>query len=406
MSGLVILLLQTVTAPAAPALDLATVEAQALARHPAIRRAAAEVDAARGRAAQMGAWPNPVIGGSAEELRPRESASGAFGGFVQQTIPLGGKRSAAHAAGTREVEVAEAALAAARQQVLAGVRDRYYHVLIAEERLRVTARLKDLAVETAVIAKQLFNVGMADQPDVLTAEAEAARAGAELVSAGAARMAAWQQLAAAAADPSLAPQPLGAKVGDALPALDRDTALARVLSDNGALQEAARLAASARATVDVEKRSTRPDLFLRADAGSNRETSGGRAIGPQFGVEAGLSIPLFNRNRGGIASATSRVVGAEAAVEEMRLALTGRFAETFAQYDGARAMVEAYRADVLPRVERAYALQLAKYREMAAAYPAVLQAQRTVFLMTDQYLEAIDRAWMAASTLRSALAVR
>lgn len=402
------MLLQTLTssAPAAPPLDLAALEAQALARHPAIARAAADVDAARGRASQMGAWSNPVIGGSAEELRPRESPSGSFGGFVQQTIPLGGKLSSARALGNRDVEVAEAALVSARQMVLASVRERYYRVLVADERVAVTTRLSDLAAETAVIAKQLFNVGIADQPDVLTSEAEAARARADLSVVSVRRVSAWQQLASAVADPSLKPQTLTAKISDALRPFDRDVALASVLAESGMLQEAARASASAKAAVDVERRVTRPDLFVRADAGRNRELNGGRAIGPQFGVEAGISIPLFNRNRGGIAAATARVVSADAFVEDVRLHLADRFATVFAEYEGARTTVETYRADVLPRVERAFELQLAKYREMAAAYPAVLQAQRTLFEMTEQYLDAVDRAWMASSALRSALAIR
>ena len=401
-----LMLLQTMTTPATPGLDLASLEAQTLTRHPAIRRAEADVAAARQRAAQMGAWPNPVIGGSTEELRPRESPSGFFGGFVQQTIPLGGKLAASRALGNRDVTVAEAALTAARQQVVAGVRERYYAVVVAEERVAVMTHLSALATESAGIAKQLLNIGVADQPDVLTSEAEAAVAGAELEAAGTARRAAWQQLAAAAADAALTPQPLASHISDALPVFDRETMLAQVLADNGALREAADRAASARAAIDIEKRATRPDLFLRADAGTTREYSGGRPIGPQYGVEAGLSIPLFNRNRAGIASATSRALGADAVVDEARLDLTARFADVFARYDSARTLAETYRGTVLPRVEQAYDLQLAKYREMAAAYPTVLQAQRTLFEMTAQYLDAMDRAWMAASALRSALAVR
>lgn len=405
MSWLLILL-QTVAAPAAPALDVATLEAQALTRHPAIRRAAADVEVARGRAAQAGTWSNPVIGGSAEELRTREQPSGVFGGFIQQTIPLGGKLGASRAAGQANVAVAESALAATRQRVVATVREHYYHVLLAEERLAVTVRLSDLAAESAVIAKQLYNVGIADQPDVLTAEAEAARAKAELVAVRASRIAAWRQLGSAVADPALAPQPLAATIKDALPVLDREATLAKVLSENGALQEATETAAAARATVNVEHRVTRPDLFVRADAGGNRESSGGRAVGPQFALEAGLSIPLFNRNRGAIASATAGVIGADAAVDDVRRELTGRFADVFAQYEGARAIAETYRVDVLPRLEQAYAMHLDKYRDMVAPYPSVLQAQRTLFQMTEQYLVALDSAWMAASALRSALAIR
>lgn len=78
----------------------------------------------------------------------------------------------------------------------------------------------------------------------------------------------------------------------------------------------------------------------------------------------------------------------------------------FAQYEGARAIAETYRVDVLPRLEQAYAMHLDKYRDMVSPYPSVLQAQRTLFQMTEQYLVALDSAWMAASALRSALPIR
>lgn len=402
-----LLLLQTLTSPvSAPPLDLATLEAQALARHPAVRRASAEVDAARGRAKQAGAWSNPIVGGSLGEWRPRETPSGVYGGFVEQMIPLGGKLAAASAAGQADVALADSHLSAAQQRVVAAVREHYYHVVVAEERLAVSTRLRTLAVQSARTAQQLFNVGIADRPDVLNAEAEAAHARAEVVAAQAARDAAWRQLGAAVAEPSLAPRALAVGIADALPVLNRDEAFAQVVSENGAMAMATRSAALARASVKVEQTATRPDVFIRADAGSNRESSNGRAIGPQLGIEAGVSIPLFNRNRGGIGAATSAVIGADAAVDELRLDLESRFADVFAQYEGARARVSAYRTDILPRAEQAYELQQAKYQEMVAPYLGVLQAQRVLFQMHEQYLDAIDRAWMAVSALRSALAGR
>jgi cobalt-zinc-cadmium efflux system outer membrane protein len=40
--------------------------------------------------------------------------------------------------------------------------------------------------------------------------------------------------------------------------------------------------------------------------------------------------------------------------------------------------------------EEAYRLCLARYREMAAAYPQVLIAQRTLFEMTTEYFEGLE----------------
>ena len=57
MSAWLFVLLQAATAPVQSApLDLAALEAQALARHPAIRAAAAGVDAAKSRVGPAGAW--------------------------------------------------------------------------------------------------------------------------------------------------------------------------------------------------------------------------------------------------------------------------------------------------------------------------------------------------------------
>jgi cobalt-zinc-cadmium efflux system outer membrane protein len=387
-------------------LTLAALEAQALAAHPAIRVAAAEVDAAKARVGQAGAWTNPVIGVTADELRPREQPSGIYGGFIQQTIPLGGKLGAAKNTATSEVALAEAALATARRRVLLDVRERYYAVAIAEERLSVATDLAGLAGRAVEMARQLKNVGIADQPDVLSAEAEAARMAARLVEARAVRAAAWQRLGAAVADTALAPQPLAQDMAEALPVLDRAETLASVIASSGVVATAERSLAVERSRVAMAKSMMTPDLFLRGDVGANRERTGRRTIGPQFGLEAGISIPLFNRNAGGILSATSKVSGAEAAVSAARLDVEASFASVFADYESARAMVEAYRDEILPKTREAYNMQIEKYQQMVAAYPPVLQTERTYIAMTEDYLSALDRAWMAVSALRTAMAVR
>lgn len=401
-----VLLQAAAQAPAPAPLDLATLEAQALARHPAIRAAAANVDAAKSRVAQAGAWTNPTVGVSAEELRPNERPSGVYGGFVQQSIPLGGKRGAAKGVAASEVAEAEAALVATRLRVRRDVDDRYYAAVIAGERVSVAADLSALADRSVETARQLMNVGIADRPDVLAAEAEAARMKARLAEAQTFRIAAWQRLGAAIAEPALAPQPLAEGVSAALPDIDRAAALAQALSENGAVTSAERMLATERARVATAKAAGAPDLFLRGDVGRNRERADGRAIGPQFGLEAGVSIPLFNRNRGGIAAATSTAIGAEAAVEAARLDVTAAFATTFAEYESARAAVEAYRTEVLPKARQAYDMQLEKYQAMVAAYPPVLQSERNLFAMTEDYLAALDRAWAAATTLRTAASTR
>jgi len=395
------------TAAEAQTLSLEALEARALARHPAIQQAAARVEEARSRATQAGAWDNPMVGGTLGELRPRESPSGVIGGFVEQTIALGGKRQAARVSAGTDVALREAELATARQRVTVGVRTAYYEVLAAAEKQKVSERLLAVVDESVVIVRQLMNVGIAQRTDVLEAEAEAARQKAMLASARAHQAGAWRRLAAAVADPAIVAPSTPRTLDGAIPALDRQASLDLILRQSPEVKAADAAVARERAIVDVERRSLSSDLTLRAEAGWNRERFGAglspRSLGWEFGAEAGVTLPLFNRNRGGIRAARASVTAVEAAAAQVRLELDARFSTQFEEYERARLMAEAYRTEILPRLEQAFEMHMSTYRTMATPYPQVLAAQRTLVETTEQYVEALDRAWQAAVRVQGLL---
>jgi cobalt-zinc-cadmium efflux system outer membrane protein len=299
------------------------------------------------------------------------------------------------------VTAGEAAVESARQRVKTALRVAYYETLAAEERLTVATRLSTVGHEMLAGSRQLFNVGIADRPDVLAAEAEAATLDAWLSAARAARVGAWRRLAAAAGELALTPQPLAERLTDALAPIDAAAERARILDGSPDLRAAAAAVARARAAVGIERSRVRPDLFLRGDAAWNREPiHDGRSTGWQFGVEAGVSLPVANRNAGGLAASLAAVRVAESVEATTRLMIEARWASAVEDFDAARALAEAYRTEVLPRSEQAYELYLSKYREMAAPYPQVLMAQRTLIEQHEQYVSALERAWRAALRLQ------
>jgi len=164
--------------------------------------------------------------------------------------------------------------------------------------------------------------------------------------------------------------------------------------------------ARAQAVTALVRRQTSPNLFLRGGAAYNRERGEDtrQPIGWEGQVEAGISIPLFNRNQGGVAAARAEETGAQAELTRLELSLRAHAAAEFAAYLTALRSAEAFRADILPRAEQAYTLYLARYREMAAAYPQVLVAQRTLFEMAREYLEHLEAAWRSALRLQEFLA--
>jgi outer membrane protein, heavy metal efflux system len=395
------------TAPAATPIALAEVERLALQNNPTVRAAAAAVDAERGRIRQAGAWPNPVIGYAGDEIPVGEQLAprGGHGVFLEQTIPLGGRLRLSRAVVERAVQQAEALQDLQRLRILTSVRDAFYQVLLQERRVEVQERLAALASEAVGVTAQLFNVGAADRPDFLESEIESRRVQLELNEARNIVLAARQRLAAIAGAPGIAARPLAGRVDEAVPDLQREQVVRDLLAQSPALRAARAALDRARAATARARRETAPDLFLRGGADYNREHDAGslEPIGWEANVEAGVSIPLFNRNAGGTAAARAEEARAEAEIARLELALQARAAETFAEYLTARHASEAYHAEILPRAEEAYALYLARYKEMAAAYPQVLVAQRTLFEMSAAYLASLERAWRAALQLQGFL---
>ena len=68
-----------------------------------------------------------------------------------------------------------------------------------------------------------------------------------------------------------------------------------------------------------------------------------------------------------------------------------------------RSTVEAYRDRMIPRARKAYELYLQSYREMAAAYPQVLIAQRTLFQLQTDYVTALANLWANSIALKGFL---
>lgn len=395
-------------AASAPAgVTLADLERLAIESNPTMRAAQARIDAARGRARQAGAWPNPIVGVNAEEQPFRNAGPhGATGVFVQQSILLGGKLRLNRAVFDRTVERSERELELQRQRIVTTVRRVFFQSLTTDRRIEVQERLAALASEAVAITAQLFNVGAADRPDFLESEIEAKRVQLDLNAAKNRRFALRQQLAAVVGSADVAGRPLSGSLEEALPEIVRTTALRTLLEDSPQIRAARAEVARTKAMTAFARRETFPDMFLRGGVSNHRERSDadGRPIGWEGAIEAGVSIPLFNRNAGGVAAARAEQLRAQAELQRLEWALQARLASEFAAYLTALNDAEAYRTELLPRADEAYRLYLASYRQMAAAYPQVLIAQRNLFELSTRYLQSVEDGWQAALRIQGFLA--
>jgi cobalt-zinc-cadmium efflux system outer membrane protein len=65
--------------------------------------------------------------------------------------------------------------------------------------------------------------------------------------------------------------------------------------------------------------------------------------------------------------------------------------------------VETYRTHILDDARQAYEMYLQRYRQMAAAYPQVLIAQRTLFQAQAAYVTALAGLWRSVAEIRGLL---
>src|SRR5581483_413408 len=145
---------------------------------------------------------------------------------------------------------------------------------------------------------QLFNIGQADQPDVLQAEVEGEQAQLAVTFAEQDQVRVWKSLAATIGRPDL---PLARLEGDLeqVPAIT-DEWLDAILRDSPAVRIAELGVARAETALTRARREPVPNLLLRGGLQQNRELreSTGRPVGLQGFAEIGVQVPLFNRNQG------------------------------------------------------------------------------------------------------------
>ena len=392
--------------PAGPVMRLEDLEAMAVGRNPTLAQAEASIRAAEGRRRQAGLFPNPIVGYFGEELAFRAPGeTSEHGVFVEQTIPLGGKLGKAKRVFARERDQAVIIAEAQRTRVVNSIRVLYYDALGAQRLVELRDDLSQLAREAVEITKELYNVGQADRPDQLEIEIEAERAEIEFLRARNDWEQSWRTLAAMVGNPELRPARLAGGPEEGIAALDEETILTTILRDSPEIRVAQAGVERARAVLSRARAERIPDLFVRGGVGYNNEIldRDGRKTGAEGRVEVGVNLPIFNRNQGGIAASEAELAIAERELERLRLLLRSRLATAFRQYRNARQMEERYRTQVIPKARQAYTMYLSNFRQMAASYPQVLIAQRTLFQVEVEYARTLVELRQGAVGLRGFL---
>lgn len=376
---------------------------RAAASNPTLRQAEAQVRRLRAEAKQAGLWQNPEIGYEADHVRGGSYAAGEQGGYVQQTIPLAGQRSAARGAIEAEAKAAESVLAAQRQRVESAVTQAFYAALGTQREVDLRAQMAQLAEDSTVAAHQFANIGQADAPDVLESEVEREQARVELASAQRAYRKAFVALAAVSGDATLPAAPVEGDLA-AVPLLPESTPLETAVASL-TLKAAQQQVLAGDAAIRSARKQAGPQLTLKGGLQQDNEPLGianGR-VGIVGIAQAGLTLPLWNRNQGAVEAARAQQASAQAEVARTQLSLRMRAEQAMQDYADAVGQAQRYRDELLPRAQRAVDLYDGKYAAMAAAYPQRAAARKLLLQLQLDYARSLGAAWQNAILLQHGL---
>jgi len=364
-------------------LSLQDLEQTALRNNPTLSQARARVQAARGIWEQVGLYPNPVAGYTAEEMGDNGTA-GKQGGFIGQEFVTAGKLRLNRQVACQEIMRLEQELAAQQFRVLTDVRTSFYDVLVAQQMVEQTDRLVDIAEQGVEAAEALFKAKEGSRVDILQARVEGNTARILLENARNRRQGAWRRLAAVAGTPDLAPEQLAGNVEDIGPLLSWEEALSRVLSESPELAAAAAEVQAARWATQRARVEWIPNVGIQTTV--QHDNASGDDVA---GVQVALPLPLFNRNQGNIVASNAQLIAAQRNLERVRLSLQNRLAEVFRRYASAGQQVEKYRGTILPDAKDTLDLVATGYQQGEFSYLKLLTAQRTYFQSNLSYLESL-----------------
>ncbi|MFL6678961.1 MAG: TolC family protein [Burkholderiaceae bacterium] len=378
------------TATDPPHLTLEQAQRLAATRNPELSSAQHEVDAATGGVQQAGAWRNPELTATVEDMRSGTRTTTATIGIP---LELGGKRSARISAAERARDLASAQLATAKAKVRAQVAERYFALVIAQDRVDLAKDSATLAARASDVVAKRVEAGKVSPVDATRARIDAVNAQLELAQARAELQTARQALAVLWGDS----QPPFDQVDGSTATVPPGRPLAQLLSDvdSAPALRASRLDVDSRkALVDVERSKATPDVILSVGARRDNELGLTQAV-----VGISVPLPLFDRNQGAVHEASRRADKARDDYEASRIQLVSDISQAATQLATAQAALALLRDSVLPATRQAYDAATTGFEAGKFGFLDVIDAQRSLLQARSRYLNTLAAAYQASTTI-------
>jgi cobalt-zinc-cadmium efflux system outer membrane protein len=369
----------------------------ALRAHPHLAEAAANLEAARARAATAGRLPNPEIVGRMESA-PISSGTASQAEYVagfSQAIPLGKRLSAAREVERAGVDLREKEREAAAWNLIRSVRGAFATALFTSRVLQAQTNLASNIEELLRIINARVEQGDAAPLDLARLQADAAQQRLEIKESHYLLREAMHALSATLGDYKTPVDSLAGNLEDALEIAAIKSGSYQI-ADNPNLAVMESAAEAQRARIRLAKSERIPDvnldLFYRRPQDTREDA---------FDVGVRVPIPVFDRKRGRVREAESELRAAEARLERSRNELGLELRSRELALERALDTVSVLQSDVLPKVETTLRGAEARYAAGDTSLSDVLAVRREATAARLNYLEALRVVMEAWAVLGS-----
>lgn len=361
-----------VSAPAAPAnTEPATADSRitlqqlvktALARNPAIKRAAERFEAQRARAPQARSLPDPMVsGGWMGNITPFSVQHGdpsSYRGLtVSQDIPFPGKLGLRGKIAGREAEAGRWEYEQTRRRVVSEVKAAYYAYFYDTKALEITEKNKDLLQKLENIAEARYRVGKGIQQDVLRAQVEVSRIDQKLIVLRQEEHTAQARLNTLLyQDPeSHLPLPAPIKPADFHDSLVDLYGMAH--KNDPGLERDRRMIEGGQYSVNLAQKAYEPDLSVAYTYEQRPD------LADMHGVMVGINLPVFFRSkqREGVIEASHELNAANRDFDDRLTAVNFEIKQQYLTATASRDLMNLYAKAIVPQSSLALESSMSAY---------------------------------------------
>jgi cobalt-zinc-cadmium efflux system outer membrane protein len=380
---------------------LETLFSEAWTNNPEVRLFEAAVTGARGELITAKTWDNPEVSFAPGAVHTKESGTPSRTGFhgdfgVAQTVLFPGKRALQRAVAEKKVESRQLALTAFRTQLAIQVHRSFYSLLAAQQVVVLRQRHLKLAQSFLEAARKKVEGGFAPDFEQTKAEVDVA--------------AGLKSLLEAQAEEAVARTALNSLVGRKL---DATVTIAGEFSESPSVPEEATLLNHALAqnpslkiqTAEVErtglslaltKKSRLPDFTV----GPSVEYRDGEQI---YGLGISLPLPLWDKKKGAITTATAEQQSALAELDRLRRDIVRQVSSAAHLLTATRESLAIYTPAFRGKLKSALDSASQSYAEGRTSLLIYLETERTYYDTEAGYYETLQRLYDAQAALEAGL---